>query len=94
MGIRDKPATGTPSRLLGFILMVAGGIFIGDFAWALATYSPSIEVASLTALSLLGAGMLAGAVLIGIGTAAVLHSTGHLVLGADIDWGGDPETTE
>ncbi len=94
MRIRDKPATGTPSRLLGFILMIAGGVFLGDFAWALATYSPSIEVASLTALSLLGAGMLAGAVLIGIGTAAVLHSTGHLELGADLDWGGDPERAD
>ena len=91
MRIKDKPATGTPSRLLGVILMIAGGLFLGDFAWALATYSPSVEVASLTALSLLGAGMLAGAVLIGIGTAAVLHSTGHLELGTDLDWGRDPD---
>jgi hypothetical protein len=91
MRIKDKPATGTPSRLLGLILMIAGGLFLGDFAWALATYSPSVEVASLTALSLLGAGMLAGAVLIGVGTAAVLHSTGHLEVSADLDWGRDPE---
>jgi len=89
MRIRDKPATPTPSRLLGAILLLGGGVFLGDFMWAIATYSPSIEAASLAALALLGAGMLAGAVLIGVGIAAVLHSAGHLELGTKLEWNPD-----
>jgi hypothetical protein len=86
MRIKDKPATPTPSRLLGTILLVGGGIFIGDFFWAIATYSPSITAAGPAVWTVLGSGILAGAVLVGVGVATVLHSTDHLEIGADVDW--------
>lgn len=87
MEIKDKPATPTPSRLLGVVLIVGGGVFIGDFFWSMATYSPSLGAASLAAWGVFIAGMIAGAILVGIGMAAVLHSSGHLELAGNIDWG-------
>lgn len=86
MRIKDKPATPTPSRLLGLVLLIGGGLFIGDFFWALATYSPSIAAAPPTVLAVLLAGMLAGAVLVGVGVAAMLHATGRLELPANVEW--------
>jgi hypothetical protein len=86
MRIKDKPATPTPSRLLGTILLVGGGVFIGDFFWAIATYSPSIQAAGVTVWAVLVSGLLAGSVLVGVGVATVLHSTGHLELAANLDW--------
>lgn len=85
MRIKDKPATPTPSRLLGAVLLVGGGIFIGDFFWAIATYSPSIYVAPLAAWGVLVAGMVAGAVLVGVGVAAMLHSTGKLEITSNVN---------
>ncbi|MFB6084723.1 MAG: hypothetical protein ABEJ94_10810 [Halorientalis sp.] len=87
MRIRDKPATPTPSRLLGIVLLIGGGVFIGDFFWAIATYSPSIRSAGPTVWTVLAAGILAGAVLVGVGVATVLHSTDHLEIAANLDWG-------
>jgi len=87
MRIKDKPATPTPSKLLGMVLLVAGGVFIGDFFWAIATYSPSISTAGLTEWTILASGVMGGAVLVGVGVAAVLHSTGHLELASRLDWG-------
>jgi hypothetical protein len=87
MRIKDKPATPTPSRLLGTILLIGGGIFIGDFFWAIATYSPSIQSAGPTVWTVLTAGILAGSVLVGVGVATVLHSTGHMKIATNLDWG-------
>jgi len=86
MRIKDKPATPTPSRLLGTILLIGGGVFIGDFFWAIATYSPSIQAAGLPVWTVLVSGILAGSVLVGVGVATVLHSTGHLKIAANLDW--------
>jgi hypothetical protein len=86
MRIKDKPATPVPSRLLGTILLVGGGVFIGDFFWAIATYSPSIRAAGPTVWAVLISGVLAGAVLVGVGVATVLHSTGQLQLAGSLDW--------
>lgn len=80
MRIRDKPATPIPSRLLGVVLLVGGGVFIGDFFWAIATYPPSITAAGLQTWSGLVVGMMVGAMLVGFGVAAVLHSTDQLQL--------------
>lgn len=84
--MRDKPGTPWPSRLLGVLLLVCGGAFIGDFFWRIATYSPSITAAPLSVQAVLVAGTLAGAVLVGVGVAAILHSSGHLELVAATDW--------
>jgi len=86
MRIKDKPATPTPSRLLGLVLLVGGGVFIGDFFWAIATYSPSITAAPVAVWATLVAGMLAGSVLVGVGVAAMLHSTDHIEIGSQVDW--------
>jgi len=86
MEIKDKPATPTPSRLLGTILILGGGVFIGDFFWAMATYSPSLEAAPLTAWGVLVSGLIGGSLLVGVGMAAVLHSSGYLELARSIDW--------
>jgi len=86
MRIKDKPATPTPSRLLGAVLLVGGGVFIGDFFWAIATYSPSINEAPLAAWGVLFAGMIAGAVLVGVGVAAMLHSAGALEIAGNLEW--------
>jgi hypothetical protein len=86
MRIKDKPATPTPSRLLGLVLLVGGGVFIGDFFWAIATYSPSILDAPLAAWGVLVSGMVAGSVLVGVGIATVLHSMGQLEIAAQVDW--------
>jgi len=87
MRIKDKPATPVPSRLLGVVLLVGGGIFIGDFFWAIATYTPSITAAPPAVWGTLFAGMLAGSVLVGVGVAAMLHSTNQLEIAANVDWG-------
>ncbi|WP_336003523.1 hypothetical protein [Halorientalis halophila] len=86
MRIKDKPATPTPSRLLGTILLIGGGVFLGDFFWAIATYSPSITAAGPAVWTVLASGVLAGAVLVGVGVATVLHSTDHLEIAANVDW--------
>lgn len=86
MRIKDKPATPIPSRLLGMVLLVGGGIFIGDFFWAIATYSPSIAAAGVATWAVLVSGMVAGSVLVGVGVAAVLHSAGQLEIAANVDW--------
>ncbi|MFB6164773.1 MAG: hypothetical protein ABEJ31_06395 [Haloarculaceae archaeon] len=86
MRVKDKPATPTPSRLLGLVLLIGGGLFIGDFFWSLATYSPSIAAAPPAAWAVLVAGMLAGSVLVGVGIAAMLHATGQLDLPAHLEW--------
>lgn len=80
MEIRDKPATPVPSRLLGALLLVCGGLFIGDFVYGIATYSPTITAAPLTVWVTFIAGTSAGAVLVGIGVAAVLQSEGRIGL--------------
>lgn len=87
MRIKDKPATPIPSRLLGLVLLVGGGVFIGDFFWAIATYSPSIMAAPATIWVTLVTGMLLGTVLVGVGVAAMLHSTKQLEIAGDVDWG-------
>lgn len=87
MHIKDKPATPAPSRLLGMVLLVGGGMFIGDFFWSIATYTPSITAAPLAVWLFLVAGMLGGAVLVGVGIAAMLHSTDQLEIAANVDWG-------
>ena len=87
MRIKDKPATPIPSRLLGVVLLVGGGVFLGDFFWAIATYSPSIMAAPPTTWVTLVTGMLVGAVLIGVGVAAMLHSTKQVKIASDVDWG-------
>lgn len=86
MRIKEKPGTPWPSRHLGVVLLVCGGVFIGDFFWRIATYSPSITAAPLSVQAVLAAGTLAGAVLVGVGVAAILHSAGHLDLVAAADW--------
>ena len=86
MRIKDKPATPIPSRLLGLVLLVGGGVFIGDFFWAIATYSPSIVAAPPAVWATLVAGMLAGAVLVGVGIAAMLHSTDQLEIVSSVEW--------
>lgn len=87
MRIKDKPATPVPSQLLGVVLLVGGGIFIGDFFWAIATYTPSITAAPPAVWATLVAGMLAGSVLVGVGVAAMLHSTDQLELTSTVDLG-------
>lgn len=86
MRIKDKPATPTPGRLLGVLLLLGGGVFIGDFFWAIATYSPSIMAAPLSVWAVFLSGMLAGAVLVGVGVAAMLHSTSQVEIGANLKW--------
>lgn len=86
MQIRDKPSTPTPSRLLGTLLLVCGGVFIGDFVWSIATYSPSILDAPATVWVTFIAGTSAGAVLVGIGVAAMLQSVGGVDLAEMTDW--------
>lgn len=86
MELKDKPATPTPGRLLGFVLIIGGGVFVGHFFWTIATYSPSLGSAAPGTLLFLLGGILGGAVLVGVGMAAVLHSSGQLSLPADIDW--------
>ena len=86
MRIKDKPATPTPSRLLGLVLLVGGGVFIGDFFWSIATYSPSITAAPVAVWATLVAGMLAGSVLVGVGVAAMLHSTDHIEIASNVEW--------
>lgn len=86
MRIKDKPATPIPSRLLGLVLLIGGGVFIGDFFWSIATYTPSITTAPVAVWGVLVAGMVAGAVLVGVGVAAMLHSTDQLEIGSKVDW--------
>jgi hypothetical protein len=86
MRLRDKPATPTPSRLFGLLLLVGGGVFIGDFFWSIATYSPSITAAPMTDRVVLLSGMIAGSLLVGIGMAAMLHSSGTLRLPTTVKW--------
>lgn len=86
MRVKDKPATPTPGRLLGLVLLMAGGVFIGDFFWAIATYSPSITAAPLSVWAVFVSGMLAGAVLVGVGVAAMLHSTSQVEIASKMKW--------
>lgn len=85
MRIKDKPATPVPSRLLGLVLLVAGGLFIGDFVWTVATYSPSILSAPLSVWGVVVAGIGAGSVVVGVGVAAVLHSSGRFELPSGLE---------
>lgn len=91
MRVKDKPATPIPGRLLGLVLVIGGGLFIGDFIWAIATYEPSIHVAPLTAWVVFAGGILAATILVGVGVAAVLNSTGKLELPGSIDWTNSEE---
>lgn len=84
MRVRDKPATPTPSWLLGALLLVCGLAFIVDFL-SLATYSPAVVNAPLSVWAVPAAGVAGGAVLIGIGVAAVLHSSGRVELPVDFN---------
>ena len=79
MRVKDKPATPTPSWLLGALLLVCGLAFIVDFL-SLATYSPAVVNAPLSVWAVPAAGVVGGAVLGGIGVAAVLHSSGRIEL--------------
>lgn len=86
MQVKDKPATSTPERLFGSLLIAVGGLFIGDFIWAMATYEPTIHQAPPTVWGILVVGILAGAILVGVGVAALLNSIGELDIPRVIGW--------
>jgi hypothetical protein len=86
MEIKDKPATGTPARLLGVLLLIGGGLFIGNFVYAIGMHSPSITAASITAWGIYIVGMVGGGLLVGVGIAAMLHSMGQLQLAESVGW--------
>lgn len=85
MRIKDKPATPIPSRLFGALLLVAGGLFTGDFVWTVATYSPSIFAAPPSVWGVTVAGIGAGSVVVGVGVATVLHSWGRFDLLSELN---------
>ncbi|MFB6143410.1 MAG: hypothetical protein ABEJ30_08740 [Halorientalis sp.] len=83
MEIKDKPATPIPSWLLGALLLAVGLAFIVDFL-SRAAYAPAVmnDPSSLLAITVVG--IVAGAVLVGVGVAAVLQSSGYVDLPFDL----------